>query len=74
MKYVALHKVLPQSAIRKAAVIYRQHQGHYDLHERLVRDVVLPNMGRINRATDQENDPDYWGYALEYALGSKEEN
>jgi hypothetical protein len=34
----------------------------------VVEKIVQPALSRINQVTGQENDPKYWGYALEYAI------
>jgi hypothetical protein len=35
---------------------------------RITAEIVEPNIERINKATGQENDPRYLGYAIEFAL------
>ena len=34
----------------------------------IMEKVILPNMGRINKFLDQENDPKYVAYMLEHTL------
>lgn len=36
--------------------------------EQIRDEVIKPNMDRINRATGQENDPDYLSYAIVYSM------
>ena len=32
----------------------------------ITKNIVKPNLDRINKATGQENDPDYLGYLIEH--------
>lgn len=39
-----------------------------NLHHRLRDEIVLPALPRINAATGQENNADYFAYLLEYVV------
>jgi hypothetical protein len=36
--------------------------------DEILEKVITPNMEHINKVTEQENDPRYWAYALEFVL------
>jgi hypothetical protein len=67
MKKYALTDLFTFEEIQLAARIYKEEQNG-KLHQRLRDEVVLPAMPAIAQVTDQENDPEYLAYALEYLL------
>lgn len=72
MKTITIGALLTQSECDKAEEIYRTDRAHF--HTRCLNEVVLPAMPRINETTEQENDPGYLTYALEYALSRANPN
>jgi hypothetical protein len=42
--------------------------GSLSSREQIRDEIIKPNMDRINRATGQENDPDYLAYAIVYSM------
>lgn len=71
---IALGDVFNDKDLTRAKSIYnhaRVNGKHIDtgkLHDALRDEVVIPAMERINKATGQANDADYWAYVLEFAL------
>ena len=68
MKHVRIGELFTDRELRAAAKLYAQCQPG-EFNRRVVAEIVGPAMPRINKATGQENDARYFGYALEYALG-----
>lgn len=68
MKQVRISDFLTDDEIRRALKLYREDQPHF--HERVLREIINPNMERINKALGQENDPTYLAYAVEFAIGT----
>lgn len=66
-KTVALAEILSPSEIERAKELYREDSDE-SFNSRLVRELIEPNMARINAATGQENDARFIGYAIEYCL------
>ena len=61
-----IHDFLTETQINRAIQIFEE--GQADLHARLQREVIEPNMAEINRKLGQENDASYLAYAVEYVL------
>lgn len=68
MKTVQMQDFLTGTEIRAAWKIFDKDRIHF--HKRVLDEVILPNMPRINKALGQDNDAQYLAYAVEYALGS----
>lgn len=66
-KTVALADIFTPSEIERAREMYRQESDE-SFNVRVVRELIEPNMARINAATGQENDARFVGYAVEYCL------
>lgn len=62
MKQFTLPDILTQDEIKQAARLKKA-----DL---ICKEIIEPNIERINEALGQENDPLYLAYACEYALQS----
>lgn len=41
---------------------------HLHAHDLIRDEVIKPIMGRIDKATGQKNDPDYWAYVLQWMV------
>ena len=69
-KNVILGKILTNSQIHKALDILRDEEltGNDRSPERMTDEIIRPLIPYINRVTGQENDPDYLGYAIAFAL------
>jgi len=69
MKQITLPDILTPSEVERAREMYAESDGYQTtFHRWLLKELVEPNMARINTATGQENDPRYIAYAIEYAL------
>lgn len=64
-----IDQIFTASEIKAAIKLYAECKPG-EFNKRAVDEIVTPAMPRINKATGQENDPRYLGYALEYALQS----
>lgn len=71
-KQVNLEDILTPEEVERARILYRE-QSDESFNSRLVREILEPNMDRINQATGQVNHPRYIGYAIEWCL-MKEKN
>lgn len=69
MKTIALGDFLDDSELKAAALIWRKDRSRF--HRRILDEILLPNMQRINSRLGQENSPDYLAYAMEYAFMSE---
>lgn len=51
-------------------IIERTENGSdfLDAHGQIRDEVIKPIMGRIDKATGQKNDPDYWAYVLQWMV------
>lgn len=68
-KMIRLDQLFSKPEIEKAIAIYHEcKEAVTPFHRRAVEEIVRPAMHRINQVTNQENDPCYWAYALEYAI------
>lgn len=61
---------LTEKQIKAATVIWRKDRAHF--HQRVLAEIVEPNMAEINRRTGQENHAGYIAYAIEYAISETE--
>jgi hypothetical protein len=67
MKTINIGDFLSTVQMRQAIALYQQERSGAFV-DRLVEQVILPNMAQINRKLGQENDPRYLAYAVQYAL------
>jgi hypothetical protein len=67
-KMVALPDFLTEQEIVEAMVLWRDHRVDGTFHVRVMREILLPNMDRINAALGQENSADYLAYAIEHVM------
>lgn len=65
MKTIAIGDMLTDEQIQRCCALYPSR-------ERILEEVVKPNMAEINRKLGQENDPNYLSYAIVYVLGQGE--
>lgn len=66
-KTIALEDVLTPSEIEQARALYKA-ESEESFNARIVREIVEPNLDRINKATGQVNHPRFIGYAIEWCL------
>lgn len=69
-KTVRLGELFTAAEIAQAHNIFTNDPTNF--HKRVLDAIVTPNMERINKATGQENNPDYLAYVLEYAMNAKD--
>lgn len=67
VKRVTLGDFLTDGEIRQCVAIYRTDRDNF--HKRVLKEVINPNMERIDIALGQENDADYLAYCVQYAIG-----
>lgn len=65
MKTITLPDFLTETQIKNAASWYQTDRLHF--HQRVLDDIITPNMAKINKALGQENSPEYLAYVVEYA-------
>lgn len=63
-----LKDLFTAAQLAAAVQIIRSGLPSEQVHRRLVNGVVMGAMPRLNKVTDQENDPDYMAYVLEAAI------
>ncbi len=66
MNRVPISTLFTDTEMRKAFRIL-DAKGGASAHKRLVSEICEPAIERINKATGQENLPEYLAYVLEYA-------
>lgn len=59
MKSIFLSQILTDEEIKKCLSLTSVQE--------IAREVIIPNLERINAVTGQENDPMYIAYAVDYA-------
>lgn len=67
-KFAIGHLFTANEVQRAVAIINSTQNGKR--HARLTKEICEPAIERINKATGQENLPEYLAYALEYACGA----
>jgi hypothetical protein len=72
MKTMKLGDVLTAEELKGAQDLFLEADstGQSPAHH-IAEKIIKPNIERINRATGQENDPGYLGYAIEFAFRSE---
>jgi hypothetical protein len=73
MKHVALTDFLTEAEIERAWTIWREqlvaHPEHGASAAAIIdREIITPNLARINAALGQENDARYMAYAIEFVF------
>lgn len=66
MKQVSIGDMFTAGEIKRCLHIWNEDRAHF--HRRVLDEVVLGVMPRINKKLGQENDADYIAYTLEFAL------
>lgn len=66
-KHFTIEQLFTEAEIKKAVVLKTKHR-HGSLAKTYLTEIVVPVMERINRTTQQENDPMYMAYLLEYVV------
>jgi hypothetical protein len=70
-KQITIADFLTDDEITAAGKLFKQMRAEGISHhfaKRFCRDVIDPNMTRINRALGQDNDPMFLAYAVEYVM------
>lgn len=65
-KTITLGDFLVDSEIKQAIEIYQTDLHNF--HKRVVNEIILPVIDRINRDLGQENDADYLAFIVEFAF------
>jgi len=63
---ITLGLAFTDEELTRAILLLQSDPEHF--HERCRDEIVKPSLGRINITLQQENDPDWLAYFLEYAL------
>src|ERR1044071_2345876 len=63
MREITLPDFLTEDEIRQCKNLWHSDRLHF--HDRVLAEVVQPNMQRINKQLGQENDASYLSYAIE---------
>lgn len=71
MKSVTITDFLTAGEIKKCIAMWERDRGNF--HQRVLDEIVKPNMARINEKLGQDNVPGFIAYAIEYALMQSEE-
>jgi hypothetical protein len=71
-KTVTLGQLFTGAEIRRAQTLYRELKGTGTFAATVAKELIEPNLTRINTATGQENDPRYIAYMVEYAMAQAE--
>jgi hypothetical protein len=66
-KDIKLPDFLTESEIKQVVRIYKQHKDD-GAAAKICKEVIEPNLERINESLGQENDPSYLAYACEYVM------
>jgi hypothetical protein len=66
-KTIAIGELFTEAELKAATKLYGKCKPG-EFNKRVVEQIVKPALPRINKVTGQENDAQYWGYALEFAL------
>lgn len=60
--------ILTDAEINRAVQLYEDDTMALTFNRRVVEEIVMPNLKRIEEKLGQPMDPRYLGYAIEYAL------
>lgn len=68
MKEFTITDLLTDQEIKRARQMYRRFKDTGRFAAEVSKQLIEPNMERINRRLGQENDPMFLAYAVEYIL------
>lgn len=70
MPTITIQDFLTAQQIQECIIIYKSQEteGIKSLAQRICDKVITPNIVSINRKLQQENDPMFLAYAVEYVL------
>lgn len=70
VKTLPIGTILTKDEMNQAITIYNSLSGaeKHKFAERCAAEIIRPIIARINKLSDQENDPLYLAYCIEYAL------
>ena len=68
MKQFTLPDILTESEIHKATKLWEQHGDSVEFVSEVEKQLIAPNMDRINKKLGQENDQRYLAYAVCYVF------
>lgn len=66
-KRITVSEFLTNEEIALVQTIWQNDRSNF--HKRVKKEIIAPNMNRIDRDLGQANDPDYLVYLLEYLCG-----
>lgn len=64
---ISLAELFTEDELQAAVELY-ENSSPGTFNKAVVAKIVAPALPRINKATGQQNDARYWGYALEHAI------
>ncbi len=67
-KATILEQFLTKEEIEKALAIYKELDGTSRFAHEIEKEIIAPNIERINKDLGQENHPLYLAYLVEYAF------
>jgi len=70
-RFITIDQFLTPEEIERAAEIYREHLSTTQAENyaaRIDREIISPNIERINKALGQANVPRYLAYCVEYVM------
>jgi hypothetical protein len=72
MKYATIRDILTDEETVRAYGWYKEMETGFA--QRLCKEIIQPNLERINRKLGQQNEPMYLAYLIEYAfmMGKRE--
>lgn len=68
MKHITLPDFLTDAEIDRAKAIWERLRDTGSFAAEVDREIITPNLARINAALGQENDPRFLAYAVEYVF------
>ena len=75
MRRITLGDFLTDGEINKCVKLWKEFQktNAYGYAQKVCEEVVKPNIERINKSLEQENDPMYLAYMIEYVMYAAKE-
>jgi len=67
MRKFTIGELFTDAELKQAMSIYKYTRAGF-VCDRMVSEIVQHALPRINKLTEQENDPRYLGYMLEWAM------
>jgi hypothetical protein len=73
MTHASITDFLTPEEIERAQALWQELKDTGRFAATVARDIIEPNMARINAALGQENDARYLAYAVEYVFGQADQ-